>query len=158
MRCELHCLCPGLTRSCAPRLPIGEEEGDWIEAVVGHLRRAKKKLAKRKKIEAKAAEETRKNRRELSVRHTRFASATDGGEAGEGDPSPASPNVPEWITKQLPGLLRMLEACRLLVHVSAPPVGYSYPDGHGKVCRRLVHERTRQHGGMQQMPILVRLA
>lgn len=26
-------------------------------------------------------------------------------------------DIPEWVTQQLPDLLRLLEACRLLVHV-----------------------------------------
>lgn len=37
---------------------------------------------------------------------------------GDEDQPDGLGDVPEWIVQQLPDLLRLLEACRLLAHVS----------------------------------------
>ncbi|CAN0345472.1 unnamed protein product, partial [Hapterophycus canaliculatus] len=83
----------------------GEEEADWIEAVVEQLRTAKRtatRIAKAKDAVA-AKDAAAKSFGETGG----AAEGEDGGEAEEQE-------VPEWVTQQLPDLLRLLEACRLL--------------------------------------------
>lgn len=67
----------------------------------------------------KAVSKITKARAALSARLSRQASGgLDGGVLAEEPGNDHLPDVPEWILQQLPGLLRLLEACRLLVHVS----------------------------------------
>lgn len=96
----------------------GEEEGDWVEAVVEQLRVAKKTAMKITKAKARKEEEEAKRKSgKLVVLAENVAIWGDAAIADGDDEAAAEQEVPEWILQQLPGLLKLLESCRLLVHV-----------------------------------------
>lgn len=122
----------------------GEEESDWIEAVVAQLRNAKREAKKvtKAKADVRAIEE---NRRSANVglmgdigseisQAVPAGAGSGSGEVGDGGAgtADAEKEVPEWIVQQLPGLLDTLEACRHLVHVSWLNCGRV---GRGDVCK-----------------------
>ncbi|CAN0129726.1 unnamed protein product, partial [Ectocarpus sp. 4 AP-2014] len=89
----------------------GQEEADWIEAVLEHLRKAKKTASGI----AKARNALTKNKAAAAAQQ----GAGDGGFADRNGEEVEEAlkklrEVPEWVTQQLPNLLRLLEACRLL--------------------------------------------
>lgn len=109
------------SRSTQPS--TGEEEADWIEAVVEQLRTAKK-----------AASSIAKARSAMAAKagSSKGFGATGVGEGEGGGEEDNLRDVPEWVTQQLPDLLRLLEACRLLSNVSNDLIAVAVGLLHGR--------------------------
>lgn len=111
----------------------GEEEADWIEAVVEQLRTAKRTASRIKKAKDAAA--------------AKAAAAKSFGEAEEEEEGEGAEEqgdmekVPEWVTQQLPDLLRLLEACRFLSNVSGVNKSF-FGVGSCRLCVRLQCRRS----------------